>query len=145
MQETWNTDRCGLLKDIWVSWKGIYATEVVQKGQLWKVVLLKNVLHFAQGIWIRIMLHGNNQEEINEDGYEQGGSSLSIFSKIGRFLSTPKECTLSSNEVKSAHLYLLCNCKEVEPYIRCVKREWQFVVEILVSLYSFVKYMFYFL
>lgn len=54
----------------------------------------------------------------NEAGYEQGKEILSVFRNIGRFLNVPKVCTLCSDDVKSAHLYVLFNCTEVESYLR---------------------------
>lgn len=54
----------------------------------------------------------------NEVGISPSQSGvIEIFRKIGRPIGKGKRGTLTAEEYKLAHLYILLNCDEVEPFI----------------------------
>lgn len=58
-----------------------------------------------------------SRRDRNYDGGEAQQSELSIFTKTGKPLSKWVIKELSFQDWKRAHLYILRNCEEVQPYI----------------------------
>ncbi|XP_058006762.1 uncharacterized protein LOC131182131 [Hevea brasiliensis] len=67
-------------------------------------------------------LHGietkfNRMERNYDGGSNKNKGGLSIFSKVGRGLGASKTHDLDTQEWEQAHIYVLKNCDEVQPYI----------------------------
>ncbi|XP_057993145.1 uncharacterized protein LOC131174101 [Hevea brasiliensis] len=67
-------------------------------------------------------LHGietkfNRMERNYDGGSNKNKGGLSIFSKVGRGLGASKTRDLDTQEWEQAHIYVLKNCDEVQPYI----------------------------
>ena len=58
-----------------------------------------------------------NRLERNEDGGERQHTGLSIFMKRGKPLSQGQIKVLSHNDWDYAHLYVVRNCEEAQPFI----------------------------
>ena len=87
------------------------------EGSIAEGYIAKECLTFCS-MYLRGIETQFNREERNFDVSKEGG--LMVFSQKFRSIGASKYVEIAREELDMAHLYILNNCEEVEPYIEYV-------------------------
>lgn len=89
------------------------------EGSIREAYLCQETSHFCSYYFEPHVLSKRNRVGRNDDGGEDETMqpSLSIFNKPGRPFGKCKTRPLLDKEMKAAHLHVLLNCDEVQPFI----------------------------
>lgn len=89
------------------------------EGSICEAYLCQETSHFCSYYFESHVQSLRNKVGRNDDGgqVEVGQQTLSIFNQSGRSAGTSKSRYLSDRELAAAHLHILLNCEEVQPYL----------------------------
>jgi hypothetical protein len=90
------------------------------EGSICEAYLLQETSHFCSYYFESHVQSLRNRVCRNDDGGQAdvGQEILSIFNHPGRLAGTCKSRYLDGRELAAAHLHILLNCEEVQPYIQ---------------------------
>ena len=88
------------------------------EGSICEAYLIEEVAHFSQYYFEPHVQSNSTRVRRNDDGgvNENTVATLSIFNLPGRPSGICSSRFMEPHELDAAHLYVLLNCNEVEPY-----------------------------
>lgn len=88
------------------------------EGSICEAYLCQETSHFISYYFESHVQSLRNRVGRNDDGgQDEGRQILSIFNHHGRSAGACKSRYLTDRELRAAHLHILLNCEEVQPYI----------------------------
>ncbi|XP_045824924.1 uncharacterized protein LOC123917287 [Trifolium pratense] len=91
--------------------KGLVKNKAKVEGSICASYLYNETIHFCYHYFIDKFSGRNGWNEIHP-------LTLSVFNLSGSLLSTEKDCFPGNKVLKSAHVHVLINCTEVQPYLK---------------------------
>jgi hypothetical protein len=89
------------------------------EGSICEAYLCQETSHFCSYYFESHVQSLRNRVGRNDDGGQDDivQHTLSIFNHSGRFAGNRKSRYLDDRELDAAHLHILLNCEEVQPFI----------------------------